>query len=71
MIFGGPIHIPETIGFRGANSYLALFHASLHPWYNVDDRCRWLLMHTLCAMHTVSLRERERTQHCSGVREVS
>ncbi len=31
---------------------LAVVPASLHPLYTADDRCRWLLLHTVCAMHT-------------------
>jgi len=36
---------------------LAVVPASLHPLYTADDRCLWLLLHTLCAMHTTVLRE--------------
>ena len=31
---------------------LAVVPASLHPLYTADDRCRWLLLHTLCTMNT-------------------
>ena len=41
---------------------LAVVPASLHPLYTADDRCRWMLLHTLCAMHT-AVCERELVQH--------
>jgi hypothetical protein len=46
---------------------LAVVPASLHPLYTGDDRCSWLLLHTLCAMHT-AVCERDSVQHHSGAR---
>ncbi len=47
---------------------LAVVPASLHPLYTADDRCQWLLLHTLCVMHT-AVCERELVQHGSVVPE--
>jgi hypothetical protein len=63
-LFRGPSGVqlhPRNHGFwvsmRVAGRFpaaLAVVPASLHPLYNTDDRCRWLLLHTLCAMHTAA-----------------
>jgi hypothetical protein len=66
MVFGVPldthkawclgVHAGGRQSCRGSSSGSS-FSASM---YNVDDHCQRLLLHTLCAMHTASLRERER-----------